>query len=85
VRRGGRVATTTRVPDDATLAAGGLTGGSVLAQPERDVLASLVERAAAGTLRIDVDAVLPLEQARDALATIAAGNARGKTVIVIHD
>jgi hypothetical protein len=61
VRCGGRVATTTGVPDDATLAAGGLTGGSVLAQPGRDVLASLVERAAAGTLRIDVDAVLPLE------------------------
>ena len=32
---------------------------------------------------IDIGAVLPLEQALDGLAAIAAGQAKGKTVVVL--
>jgi NADPH:quinone reductase len=37
----------------------------------------------AGSLTVDVGAVLPLEQATEGLAPIAAGNARGKIVVTI--
>jgi NADPH2:quinone reductase len=38
-----------------------------------------------GTLKIDVTNLLPLEQAADGLATIAAGHAHGKIVVTIAD
>jgi NADPH:quinone reductase-like Zn-dependent oxidoreductase len=85
VRPGGRVATTTGAPDDEALAASGLTGSMVMAEPVREVTGPLAEQAAAGTLMIDVETVLPFEQAADGLATIAAGQARGKIVVLIGD
>ncbi|NUP41831.1 MAG: zinc-binding dehydrogenase [Streptomyces sp.] len=41
--------------------------------------------AAAGTLSVEVTTVLPLDQAADGLATIAAGKANGKIVVAIDD
>ncbi|MFI7129348.1 NADP-dependent oxidoreductase [Nonomuraea sp. NPDC050153] len=81
VRKDGKVATTTMAPDADALAAAGLTGTTVFAQPVRETTAPLAEQAAAGSLAIDVHTVLPLEQAADGLATLAAGKARGKIVI----
>jgi NADPH:quinone reductase-like Zn-dependent oxidoreductase len=54
-----------------------------MAGPVAAVLTPLVEAAAAGTLKVDVETVLPFDQAADGLATIAAGQARGKIVIEI--
>lgn len=85
VRAGGRVSTTTNAPDGDALAAAGLTGTGVMAGPVREVIAPLAEQAAAGSLRIDVLTVLPLEQAADGLATIAGGKAHGKIVVRIAD
>jgi NADPH:quinone reductase-like Zn-dependent oxidoreductase len=85
VRKGGKVAATTTVADEQSLAAHGLTGGGVMAAPVREVTAPLAARAAAGTLKIDVHTVLPIEHAADGLATLASGKARGKTVIKIAD
>jgi NADPH:quinone reductase-like Zn-dependent oxidoreductase len=86
VRAGGRVSTTTTsAPDAETLTAHGLTGTSIITGPVRDVIARLAEQVAAGSLTVDVGAVLTLEQATDGLATIGLGNARGKIVVMISD
>ena len=81
VRSGGVVRTVTQVPDDAALAARGLTGGQVMASPGRGVLAPLAEQAASGALQVDVFRVLPLEGAQSGLADIEAGRAHGKVAV----
>jgi NADPH:quinone reductase-like Zn-dependent oxidoreductase len=85
LRKGGKVAATTPAAAEQVLADKGLTGSTVMASPVREVTAPLAEKAAAGTLTVDVTTVLPLEQAADGLATIANGHARGKIVIKISD
>lgn len=65
--------------------AAGLTGTNIMAGPVREVVAPLAEQAAAGTLKVDVTTVLPLNQAVEGLATIAGGRARGKIVVKIAD
>ncbi|SFD69213.1 NADP-dependent oxidoreductase [Streptomyces aidingensis] len=81
VRKGGRIASTLGAADDQTLAAAGLAGRNVRADPERDVIAPLAQDAAAGALTVDIGTVLPLDRAAEGLATLAAGHARGKIVI----
>jgi NADPH:quinone reductase-like Zn-dependent oxidoreductase len=85
VRKGGKVASTLGAADEQTLAAAGLTGRNIMAGPVREVIATLAEQAAAGTLKVDVTTVLPLDQALDGLATIANRQARGKIVVKIAD
>jgi hypothetical protein len=79
------MSTTTAVPDDEAFAGAGMTGTTIFAGSVWEVTAPLAEKAAAGTLTVDVHTVLPLGQAADSLATIAAGNARNKIVIKIDD
>jgi NADPH:quinone reductase-like Zn-dependent oxidoreductase len=81
VRRGGKMASTTAMPDEETLAAAGVTGSQVVATAVREVIGPLAEQVAAGTLKVHVSSVVPLEQAADALGTIAAGKANGKIVV----
>jgi NADPH:quinone reductase-like Zn-dependent oxidoreductase len=83
LRPGGRVATTTGAPDEEAAAAAGVTTASVMAHPVRAVLASLADQAAAGSLVVEVQATVPLEQATDGLSTIASGQAHGKIVVTI--
>ena len=85
VRTGGAVATTTMAPDAAALGAAGLTGGGIMAMPLRETTAPLAEQAAAGTLTVQVAGVVPLDQALDSLATIAAGQAEGKLVVRVSE
>lgn len=80
----GKVSTTTMAPDADTLAAAGLTGSSVMAQPGREFIAQLAEQVKAGSVTVHVDTVLPLEQAADGLATLASGRARGKIVVTVE-
>lgn len=83
VRSGGKVSSATHVATGEVLAAAGLTGANIMSWPTRDITAPLAEQAAAGTLIVDVQSVLPLEQAAEGLATIAAGAARGKIVVTV--
>ena len=83
VRAGGTVAGVAGVPDEATLAAAGLTGSAVMASPTADVLAPLAEQAAAGTLQVPVADVLTLDQAAEGLGRLAAGGAGGKLVVTL--
>jgi NADPH:quinone reductase-like Zn-dependent oxidoreductase len=83
VREGGRVASSLGVANEEALTPAGLTGTNIVARPTRDVITALADQVVAGTLKIDVDTVLPLDQATDGLATIANGEARGKIVVRI--
>jgi NADPH:quinone reductase-like Zn-dependent oxidoreductase len=60
----------------------GITGEPFAARVTRPRLEALGRLVDAGALRPQVSAVLPLDQAREALAQVAAGHARGK--IVLH-
>jgi len=85
VRNGGKVAGVAAVPDEATLAAAGLTGTSVMAAATREVVGPLAERAAAGDLTVSVADVLTLDQAAEGLGRLATGGAGGKLVVTIAD
>jgi NADPH:quinone reductase-like Zn-dependent oxidoreductase len=83
VRSGGRIASTTALPDEQTLSAAGLTGTSIMARPLREVVAPLAEQAANGALKVSVSSVVPLAEATDALGALAAGKANGKIVVTL--
>lgn len=61
----------------------GITGESFAAHGGRDRLEALRRLVDAGTLRPQVEAVLPLDQAREALARVAGRHTRGKIVLQI--
>jgi NADPH:quinone reductase-like Zn-dependent oxidoreductase len=61
----------------------GITGEPFAARVTRQRLEALTRLVDAGTLRAQVSAVLPLDQAREALEQVAARHARGKIVLQI--
>jgi NADPH:quinone reductase len=61
----------------------GITGESFAAHVNRQRLEAVRRLADAGRLRSQVEAVLPLEQARQALARVAGRHTRGKIVLQI--
>lgn len=58
-----------------------LGGTYVFVRPSADDLAELARRIDAGTLRVDVAATYPLEQAEEAFRTLEQGHVRGKLVL----
>jgi NADPH:quinone reductase-like Zn-dependent oxidoreductase len=60
-----------------------ITGGSFAAHGGRERLEALSRLVDAGTLRPQVEAVLPLDQAREALIRVAGRHTRGKIVLEI--
>lgn len=82
MKSGGTVRTLTQVPDDATLAARGLTGGGLIAYPDRAVIASLAEQVANGILQVDVARILPLSEALQGLADIANQQSHGGKIVI---
>ena len=83
VRKGGKVASLTGLPDEETLATQGVTGQQVMAAATADVVGPLAQQAAEGTLKVHVAQVLPLDQAAEGLASLAAGGVNGKVVVEI--
>lgn len=83
VRIGGKVAALTQAGDPDLLTAAWLRGGSMMAVVSRDVLERLIRQVADGSLKIRINQVLPLDRAADGLAVLAAGHARGRTVVAI--
>ena len=61
----------------------GITSESFTGNVDRHRLEALNRLVDSGKLRPQVEAVLPLEQARDALARVASGHTRGKVVLQI--
>jgi NADPH:quinone reductase len=80
VRDGGRAAFIVLQGPPAQLERG-ITGEPFAARVTRPRLESLNRLVDAGSLRPQVSAVLPLEQAREALSQVAARHARGKIVL----
>jgi len=66
-------------------AAAGLTGQMIMAGTSRDSLSRLIADFEDGTLTIDVERALPLDDADKGLETMANRRARGKIVITIND
>ena len=62
----------------------GITGESFAAHGGRERLEALSRLVDAGTLRPQVEAVLPLDQARQALTRVAGRHTRGKIVLQIR-
>jgi NADPH2:quinone reductase len=83
VREGGRaIFIPLQSPPPAQLDRG-ITGESFAAHVDRQRLEQLGRLVDAGRLRPQVEAVLPLDQARDALARVAGRHTRGKVVLEI--
>jgi NADPH:quinone reductase-like Zn-dependent oxidoreductase len=61
----------------------GITGDPFAARVTRPRLEALSQLVEAGTLRPQIETVLSLEQARQALAQVAGGHTRGKVVLQI--
>jgi NADPH:quinone reductase len=80
VRDGGRVMSIVLAGPPMQLDRG-ITGEAFAAHVDRERLEALSRLVEAGTLRPQVAAVLPLDQAREALAQVARGHARGKVVL----
>jgi NADPH:quinone reductase-like Zn-dependent oxidoreductase len=83
VRRGGKVGSTTTGATPEALEAAGLTGQAIFALPNRDTLHRLLGEIERGTLRVDVEQILPLDEATKGLETLANRTARGKLVVAI--
>lgn len=83
VKQGGVVSFTTMGPDEESLAAAGLVGRKVMAHATREVTGPITQQVADGKLQVSVDQVLDLDRAAEGLATLAAGAARGKIVVVL--
>lgn len=82
LRPGGILLSTNYAVDPDALAARDLRAVNLGNQPTPEVLTTLAELAAAGTLRVRIDAEIPLDQAPAAIARARAGHARGKTIII---
>ena len=80
VRDGGRVISIILRGPAATLERG-ITGGSFAAHVNRQRLEALRRLVDTGRLRPQVEAALPLDQARDGLARVAGQHTRGKIVL----
>jgi NADPH:quinone reductase-like Zn-dependent oxidoreductase len=85
VRKGGVVANLAMAPDADAAAEAGVTLTKIMARATGQVTAPVAEQAADGTIRIDVQRVVPLEQAAEGLATLLAGRAKGKIVVTVEN
>jgi NADPH:quinone reductase-like Zn-dependent oxidoreductase len=84
VRDGGRAVFIVLSGPDAQLERG-ITGEPFAARVTRQRLEALNQLVDTGVLRPQVSAVLPLDQAREALTQVAARHARGKIVLQIGE
>jgi NADPH:quinone reductase-like Zn-dependent oxidoreductase len=82
VRDGGRVLSIVLAGPEMALGRG-ITGEAFAARGGRPRLEALSRLVEAGVLHPQVEAVLPLDQARQALAQVAGGHTRGKVVLQI--
>jgi NADPH2:quinone reductase len=82
VRDGGRAISIVLQGPSAQLESG-ITGESFAAHINRQRLEALRRLVDAGRLRPQVEAVLPLDQVREALARVAGQHTRGKIVLQI--
>lgn len=80
---GGRLISVVGNPDADALAAAGAAGGVFMVQPSSAGLTEIARLIDAGTVRVLIDSVFPLSEARAAHAKSQTGRARGKIVLEV--
>ena len=80
---GGRLISVVTTPDEASLAAVGATGGIFMVQPSSKDLGHIAQLIDDGTVRVLIDSVFPLSEARAAHTKSQTGRARGKIVLEV--
>lgn len=80
---GGRLFSVVTTPDEAALAAVGATGGNFMVQPSNKDLGHIAKLIDDGTVRVLIDSVFPLSEARAAQTKSQTGRARGKIVLEV--
>ena len=83
LRVGGYLAATASPPDEALAKAHGVGASFVFHQSDAARLSKLLEMVEAGTLKVLVDRVVPLDELADAFAYQASGRARGKIIVTL--
>jgi NADPH:quinone reductase-like Zn-dependent oxidoreductase len=81
VRSGGRLVSVAEEPPEP--ARPDITAGYFVVDPDREQLAELARLADAGKLRVAVDSVFPLDDARAAFERVQARGKRGKVVLEV--
>ena len=85
VRKAGVVSSLAMAPDADAAAEAGLTLTKIMAKAVGQVTGPVAEQAADGSIKVDVQRVVPLEEAAEGLATIRAGQAKGKIVVTVEN
>jgi NADPH:quinone reductase-like Zn-dependent oxidoreductase len=80
---GGRLVSIVATPDEASLTAVGATGGFLMVQPSSENLGRIAGLIDEGTVRVLIDSVFPLSEARAAHAKSQTGRAKGKIVLEV--
>jgi NADPH:quinone reductase-like Zn-dependent oxidoreductase len=83
LRKGGRLVSIAKVPDQARAAEAGVTAVFFIVRPSREQLAEIAGLIDAGKLRVNVEEVYPLAEARRAFERSLAGHLRGKVVLQV--
>lgn len=83
LKSGGRLISVVGAPDADTLAAVGATGGVFMVQPSSEGLGRIAGLIDAGTVRVLIDSVFPLSEARAAHTKSQTGRAKGKIVLEV--
>jgi NADPH:quinone reductase-like Zn-dependent oxidoreductase len=83
LKSGGRLVSVTSPPDAGALAAVCATGNLFMVQPSSESLGRIGALIDAGTVRVLMDSVFPLAQARAAHTRSETGRAKGKIVLEV--
>jgi len=83
LNRGGRMFSVVGTPDADKLAAAGATGGTFMVQPNREQLKRIAALIDEERVRVLVDSVFPLSEARAAHDKSQTGRAKGKIVLEV--
>jgi len=83
IKPGGYMLSTVSLPPEELTAARGLRQGHFSVRPNAQELAEIAELVDAGKLKVVVDKVLPLAEARQAQQLSQAGHTRGKIVLKV--
>ncbi len=81
LKRGGVLVSIVQPPDDTKAAAHGVRSEFLISKPRGDQLARIADLVANGRVKVHVDMVLPLEEARRAHELSQSGHVRGKIVL----
>jgi NADPH:quinone reductase-like Zn-dependent oxidoreductase len=83
LKTGGRLFSVVTTPDPEALASVGASGGFVMVQPNSDELGQIAQLIDDGIVRVIIDSVFPLSEARAAHTKSQTGRAKGKIVLEV--